>query len=164
MSPRGAGPPCPPPRRAAFISTSPWLGGGGGCAAGGRVGRRAPGLAPSLPGPATGGWWAVGTQGASPYLPALQPTPALAGAHTVGCAQKGRQSVFRDSPLGPPERRGHTHSTHARTQMPARPHPIRLQSHGHMYIRAHPLAHSAWMDILRQEVWVTPTCTHANVA
>lgn len=162
MSPGGAGPPCPPPPRSAFISTSLWWAGGwrrerrggaGGC----------PGLAPSLPGPATGGWWAVGTQGASPYLPPLQPTPALAGAHTLGCTQKGRRSVFGDSPLGPPETWAHA-LTHAREQIPAPPPPTHLQSHGRTYIRAHTLAHSAWMDILRQEVWVTPTCTHANVA
>ena len=34
------------------------------------------------------------------YLPPLQPTPALAGAHTLGCTQKGQRSVFGDSPPG----------------------------------------------------------------
>ena len=63
MSPRGAGPPCPPPRRAAFISTSPWLGGEAAPA----------GQATRTEGPGPGGTWGPVPAGAPCPWPPLEP-------------------------------------------------------------------------------------------
>lgn len=128
-----------------------------------RRGRRVPG-ARAQP-PWSSHWRLVGG-GHSGRLSLLASTPAHSrpgrGAYAGMHPERPAVCLRRLSP-GPPETWAHA-LTHARTQMPAPPPPTHLQSQGRTYIRAHTLAHSVWMDILRQEVWVTPTCTHANVA
>lgn len=133
--------------RAAFISDITWgegEAGTWGC-------RRAGALAQPPWSSHSSGWWAVGTQGALCLLASTQPTPAVAGAHTVGCAQKGRRSVFQDSPLTSRDV-GTMRSTHAR--------------HGCLLVliqllpvaRPHVHPHTYWhMDgTSPAEVWVTP--------
>lgn len=122
----------PAPRRRGLLLFRQHFGGEGEAGAPRGAGRRVPGarrpaslVQPQRPG---GG----GHSGRLSQSPPLQPTPALAGAHTPGCAQRGVRSVFRDSPPGPPETWAHA-LTHARTQMPAPP-PTHLRSHGHTYV------------------------------
>ena len=167
MSPGGAGPPCPPAAAAVcFYFDITLVGGaGGGGSAPGRGGGQecARGSRPaSLVQPlAAGGRWAL----RAPLSTCLHssPLPPWQGRTRWDALKKASGLSSETLPPGPPETWSHA-LTHARTQMPAPPSPIHLQSHGRTYIRAHALAHAAWMDILRQEVWVTPTCTHANVA
>lgn len=129
-----------PPAAAGCFYFDITLGGrGGGCAAWGGAGGRRGSCPASLVQPlAAGGRWAL--RAPLPTCRHSSPLPPWQGRTRWDALRKAAGLSSKTLPRDL-QRRGHTRSTHARTRMPARPHPIRLQSHGHMYIRAHPLAH-----------------------
>lgn len=115
--------------------------------------------------PAAGGGW-LALRAHTPYAPILQ-TAYFAGTHALAPlrgmpAQKAPTSLFRDSPRGPlgPWPRAIVHRCLLRLLQPTSSYVLK-DTHTHLCTRVS--SHSCgFVDILGQEIWVTPTCTRAH--